>query len=392
MKGPRFAASGEIQQGILPMKHSRSWLAGSLALAALLAVLSPARADKSVADVAEQVNKKMVKLWGSGGLKGLAAYGTGFFVTKDGYILTVYSHILETPDLRVHLPSGDRYHAKVVAVEPELDVALLKLDTKDKIELKDDEYFDVEKAASQPLAEVGASVLGFSNEFEIASRDEPMSVQQGSIASYSKLYGRIGIHEASYTGNVYVIDAITNNPGAGGGVITNRKGELLGIIGKELRNELTNTWINYAMPIGAKLTIKLEDNQTREIKILELVEKKEKYTPVPTRPKTGGGGYTGIVLVPNPVERTPPYVEDTVPGSPAEKAGLKPDDLIVYVDGQPVISINAFKDTLERYHPKDKIKLEVRRGDKLTTLTLELGEPKKSPVSTPPKDAPVKDK
>ena len=47
-----------------------------------------ARADNSVADVAEQVNKKMVKLWGSGGLKGLASYGTGFFVSRDGYILT----------------------------------------------------------------------------------------------------------------------------------------------------------------------------------------------------------------------------------------------------------------------------------------------------------------
>jgi serine protease Do len=375
------------------MKRFRCLFTGSLAIAVLLGVaVAQARADKSVADVAEQVNKKMVKLWGSGGLKGLAAYGTGFFVNKDGYILTVYSHILETPDLRVHLPNGDKYHAKVVCVEPELDVALLKLDTKEKIELKDDEYFDVEKASNQPLAEVGATILGFSNEFEIASRDEPMSVQQGSVASYSKLYGRIGIHEASFTGNVYVIDAITNNPGAGGGVVTSRKGELLGIIGKELRNELTNTWINYAVPIGTKLTVRLEGDQTKEIKILDLVREKENYKPVPMRPKTGGGGYTGIVLVPNPVERTPPYVEDVVPGSPGEKAGLKPDDLIVYVDGQPVISINAFKDTLERYHPKDKIKLEVRRGDKLTTLTLELAEAKKTPVSTPPKDGTAKDK
>src|SRR5438045_1066899 len=122
------------------MKYSRFLGAGCVALVVVLGgALSAARADDSVADVAEQVNKKMVKLYGSGGLKGLAAYGTGFFVTRDGYILTVYSHILDTPDLRVHLPNGDKYHAKVVAVEPELDVALLQLDTKEKIELKDDE-------------------------------------------------------------------------------------------------------------------------------------------------------------------------------------------------------------------------------------------------------------
>jgi len=39
--------------------------------------------------------------------------------------------------------------------------------------------------------------------------DEPMAVQRGVVESYSKLYGRLGIHEASFPGNVYVIDAIT---------------------------------------------------------------------------------------------------------------------------------------------------------------------------------------
>jgi serine protease Do len=377
------------------MNPSRSLAAGCVALVVLFGgSLASARADNSVADVAEQVNKKMVKLYGSGGLKGLASYGTGFFVSKDGYILTAYSHILDTPDLRVHMYNGDKYHAKVVAFEPELDVALLKLEVKEKIELKDDEFYDVEAAFNRPLVEAGTNVLAFSNEFEIASRDEPMSVQQGTVESYSKLYGRIGVHDASFTGNVYVIDAITNNPGAAGGIITNRKGELLGIIGKELRNELTNTWINYAVPIGTKMDVQVEDPKTKEVvkktlTILEMVQKKEAYLTVSTQKKKGGGGYTGIVLVPNPVDRTPPYVEDVMPNSPAEKAGLKPDDLIVYVDGLPVISINVFKETLDTYRPNDEIKLEVRRGDKLQTVKLKLEELKKkptTPASTPPKD------
>ena len=53
-----------------------------------------------------------------------------------------------------------------------------------------------------------------------------MSVEHGVVAAYARLYGRKGIFEATYRGNVYVIDAITNNPGAGGGVITTRHGEL----------------------------------------------------------------------------------------------------------------------------------------------------------------------
>src|SRR5712691_8158438 len=56
--------------------------------------------------VAGQVNKKMVKLFGAGGFKGLPSYGTGILVSPDGFILTVNNHILATTDLRVHLYDG----------------------------------------------------------------------------------------------------------------------------------------------------------------------------------------------------------------------------------------------------------------------------------------------
>lgn len=346
------------------------------AFALLLAAL-PARADESFAKVAEQVNAKAVKLFGSGGIRGLASYGTGVVVSPDGYILTVQSHILDTQDLRVHMADGTRYHAKVVAVEPELDLALIKVgDEKDKVE--DLPYFDVAEAAKRQLAATGTGVLAFSNLYQIATRDEPLSVQRGVVSAYSKLYGKMGIFDAPYTGSVYVLDAITNNPGAGGGVVTDRKGNLLGLIGKELRNELTQTWINYAVPINAKVDVPLGDGQTVTVSIVELVEKKENYKPPKSnRDKGKGGGFTGIVLVANPVERTPPYVEEVLPNSPAAKAGLKPDDLIVYVDGLPVGSIQTFKEVLDRYRPGVEVKLEVRRGDKLTTVPLTLTEPPK---------------
>jgi serine protease Do len=333
------------------------------------------RADESFAKVAEKVNNKLAKVYGSGGLKGLPSYGTGIVVSADGYILTVYSHLLDTRDLRVHLADGSRYHAKVVATEPELDVALIKVGD-DKTKVDDLEFYDIVAAAKKPLADAGTGVLAFSNQFQIATREEPMSIQQGRVAAYARLYGRIGIHEAPFTGFVYVIDAITNNPGAAGGALTNRKGELLGLIGKELRNEQTNTWINYAVPIGAKLEVKGDDGKLTTVSILDLVEKKENYKPIVTKKeKIKGGGYTGIVLVPNVVERTPPYVEDVVAGSPAAKAGLKPDDLIVYVDGLPVISIQMYNDLVDRYRPDESMKLEIRRGDKLQSITLKLEKP-----------------
>jgi serine protease Do len=342
----------------------------------LIGAVASARAEESFAKVSEKVNPKLVKLFGSGGIRGLASYGSGILVSADGYILTVNSHILDTQDLRVHLYDGTRYHGRVVAIEPELDVALVKIGD-EKVKVEEQPYFDVVEAARRAPVEPGTGVLAFSNEFQIATRDEPMSIQRGVIESYSKLYGRIGIFEATYKGDVYVVDAITNNPGAAGGALTTRKGELLGLIGKELRNELTNTWINYALPINARISVPQEEGKTATVSILDIVEKKEKYKPLNPGKKNqeGPGVYTGILLVADPVERTPPYVEDVVPGSPADKAKLRPDDLIVYLDGLPVGDIHTFKEVLSRYHPNQTVKMEIQRDRKLQTISLTLAKP-----------------
>jgi serine protease Do len=346
-----------------------------LALVTATCHLDRAVADESFAKVAEEVNPKLVKLFGSGGFKGLASYGTGVLISKDGYILTVNSHILDTRDLRIHLSDGSRYHGKVVAREPVLDVALVQMESTGKRAVDVEHYFDVERAATRPTLDPGTNVLAFSNLYQIATRDEPMSVQRGVIAAYAKLAGRIGVFEANYRGNVYVLDAITNNPGAGGGVITTRKGELVAMIGKELRNELTNTWINYAIPFGASVEIPDKDGKKIQVSILDIVRKKEKYKPAPEPAKVANLAFHGIVLVPNVVERTPPYVEEVIPGSPADKAKLKPDDLIVYVDGLPVQDINTFNNILSNYTPNTEVKLEVQRGDKLMTVPLTLARP-----------------
>jgi S1-C subfamily serine protease len=336
------------------------WLGlGAFATALLLLTHLPLGAQppqpSGLASVADQVNRKMVKLYGSGGFSGLNSYGTGVLVSADGYVLTVASPLLDTAELLVHLWDGRRLRAKVVVAEPELDAALVKIE-----KAEDLPYFDLLKVASAPPSQPGDWVLAFTNQFQIATREEPMSVQHGVIASYSKLHGRRGIFDAPYTGDVYIIDAITNNPGAGGGAVTTKKGELIGIVGKELRNTLSDTYINYAVPVQV---------------LAGFVQKamKGQYQPIVRhKPSDGPSGYHGIVLVPNVVERTPPFIEDTVPGSPAAKAGLRPDDLIVYVDGEKIVSIKEFRDIVERARPGTAFRLEVRRGDKLMTVELKL--------------------
>src|SRR4029077_12790696 len=129
------------------------------------------------------------KLFGSGGFKGLASYGTGLLISPQGHILTVATPMLDTQELRGHLYDGRRVHAKVLVVEPILDAALVKI-TNDKLD--DLPYFDIAKSSGMPLAQMGDPILGFSNQFQIATRDEPMSVQHGVVAAYSKLHGRKG--------------------------------------------------------------------------------------------------------------------------------------------------------------------------------------------------------
>jgi serine protease Do len=353
------------------------------ALALALTLAAGARADESFAKVTEAVNKRLVKIFGAGGFLGVPAYGSGVLVSPKGHILTVASQMLETQDLRIHLANGDRYHAVIVATEPDLDLALLQIREKNE-PIDTPDYFDVAEEAGKAPADPGTGVLAFSNEFNIATRGEPMSVEHGVIAAISRLRGRRGVHEAPYDGDVYFVDAITNNPGAGGGALTTRDGkQLLGLIGKELKNTLSETWINYAVPVQAKIKVKLE-KETQAVSVVDFVQKgiKGEYRarPRPKKTKESGRIYTGIILVPNVVDRTPPYVEDLVPDSPGARAGLRPDDLIVYIDGEQVVSIKEYKEAMDRYDPGTEVKVEVRRGDRLTTLTMKVEEtPKKRP-------------
>lgn len=350
-----------------------------LLLAVVLVGSSRAHAEEqSFAKVATKVNTKMVKLFGAGGIKGLPHYGTGILISADGYILTSANHLLDSNNVRVHLADGRRYESvKRVAVNAVLDLAILKISPKDKEDLTDLPFFDIAEASKRPQAQAGDWVLAFSNQFEIATKDEPMSVQRGTIAAIGQLPLRRGAHDATLEIPVYTIDAITNNPGAAGGAVTTRKGELVAVVGKELRNKLTDTWINYAIPVDEKV-----GNFVKDV----MAGKYQETTPLKQH---GPGCSHGIVFVPDVVERTPPLVDAVEPDSPAAAGGLKVGDTIWLVDGQRAGSIKEFKDLVDfRLAPATKVRLEVRRQGETSLMTVDitLGEPKKKPVKDPKKE------
>jgi serine protease Do len=349
-------------------------------LALLLLAVPGARAQDPYVRGATAANEKLVKLFGAGGYRGAESFGTGILVSKEGHILTVAAPFLDGRELRLHLPDGRKYPFKVKVIEPEFDAAIVQIEQpkkeKDVLPL-DLPYFDAVEAVKSMRAEPGTWVMALSNMYKVAERDEMMSVQRAMITANGKLSARRGQFEVPYHGDVLYLDTITNNPGAAGGALLDRRGNLLGMIGKEFRNNQTDTWVNYALPLTTKADVTIK-GQKKTYTLADFVDlaihdKWVKSDPKPeVDPIKNPRVYTGLIFVPKVVDRTPPYIDGIEPNSPAAKAGLKPDDLVIYLDGEPVYSTDVFRDLIKRYNPGDKVQIEIRRGDVLTAVQMEL--------------------
>jgi serine protease Do len=310
-------------------------------------------AAASIVDTIDQVQPKIVKIYGAGGLHGLEAYQSGMLISSEGHILTALSHVLDTDYVTAVLADGRTFEAKLLGADPRLEVAVLKIDAAGT------SYFDLGKAVK---VDAGTLVLAFSNIFGVAQGNEPASVQKGTISVVTRLEARRGAFETPYRGPIYVLDVTTNNSGAAGGALVTRRGELAGMLGKELRNTLNNTWLNYALPI-AELRQSVDEIRAGKFVVREpeTSRKPRRSLDLPSR---------GIMLIPDVLQRTPPYVDHVLPGSPAQKAGIRPDDLIVLLGDRLVASCKVLASDLEYVDYEDEIKVTVLRGQQLIEFAL----------------------
>ncbi len=337
------------------------WIVGRRGLAVLAAVCcsllllpSSTIAQTSLAPVVAEVQPKIAKIYGAGGTRGLEHYQSGLLVSAAGHVLTVWSYVLDSEEVIVILHDGRRFVAQLVGNDPRLEIAVLKIDA---TELP---HFDLNESRA---LDAGTKVLAFSNLFNVATGEEASSVQHGVVAAKANLSARRGVYQTTYRGSVYVIDAVTNNPGAAGGVLTDRRGILAGMLGKELRSSLDNTWLNYAVPI-AELNQSVADilNGTSRPRT------KSEPTRRPAEPMTLE--LLGMVLVPDVLPKTPPFLDRVRPGSPAAKAGLRPDDLIVFLNDQTVNSGQVLRDEIALIDRIDEVRLIVLRGQELINVSL----------------------
>jgi serine protease Do len=169
----------------------------------------------------------------------------------------------------------------------------------------------------------------------------------------------VGIEDGPPIGTVILTD-VANNPGTQGGPLLTRDGKCVGILGRVVESKSTNSLINFAIPTA---TLK---------PILDSV-KEGKEAPAEAPPKKHAPVESGVRLLDAHLTRSPPaYVDRVLPGSPAEKAGVKPDDLVFRLDGHVVRTCRAFDDLLREHAPGEKVKLVLKRGSSIVECELEL--------------------
>jgi serine protease Do len=330
---------------------------GTFIAAAMLLVSQPAisRGAPSFADVIASVQPKIVKIYGAGGFRGLEHYQSGFLISPDGHVLTAWSYVLDTDFVTVTLNDGSKYTADFVGADPRLEIAVLKIDAGATDCFRLSEAVDLEP---------GSRVLAFSNLYGVATGDEPASVLKGYVSAKTDLSARRGVFQTPYQGPVYVLDAMTNNPGAAGGALTDRRGRLVGMLGKELRNSLTNTWLNFAIPAEV-MSVAVSDILTGKIRPRSSDADLRRVADPLTL------DLLGIVLVPDVLQKTPPFIDAIRPGTVAEKGGLAADDLILFIDTAMVGSCKALNDELGFIDKDSPVRITVMRDQELIEVELQ---------------------
>lgn len=333
---------------MMPVAARCAW--GVVAVLAAAAAARAAAESASPQRTAAAAARSVVKVYGAGGVRGLEAYQSGIVVSPDGRILTVMSTVLDADSVTCVFDDGRRCEARVVGIDPRRELAVLQVEETD---------LSAFELTSRPRARAGTRVMAVSNLFGVAAGDERVSVQRGVVSAVVPLEARRGAAEAPYTGVAYLVDCTTSNPGAAGGALVDSRGELVGMLGKESRSTASGIWLNYALPVD-ELLLGVEGI---------LSGAPPPAAAVADRPRFDLRGL-GLGLVPDLLERTPPFVDSVQAGSRAAAAGIRPDDLVIVVGGRAVASRAAVEEAVAAIPTGERVGLTLVRDGALVEVDL----------------------
>ena len=288
--------------------------------------------------------------------------GSGFVIDKAGHIVTNYHVVQGATDVEVSFSENERIPAKVVGVDPSTDIAVLEVDEQARaltpLQLGDSD-----------AVTVGDAVVAIGN---------PLGLERTITAGIvSALQREITAPDGFAIDKVIQTDAPIN-PGNSGGPLLNARGEVIGVnsqIAPDPAGGSGNIGIGFAVPINTVKEVVSQILETGRVEHaylgIQMVTLNETITENFRMPVTAG-----VLLV------------EVVPGSPADKAGLKGGDTRVIIDGQtymlggdvvtkvdgtPVDSADDVRAAVRAKKPGDSVSLEIHRGKETKTVTVELG-------------------
>ncbi len=277
--------------------------------------------------------------------------GSGVIIRSDGMILTNEHVIHESDDITVHTHDGQEYEAWIVQTDPRSDLAVLQIPVKN---LKPAALGDVSTLRQ------GHLVFAMGNPFGVASDVGHASMSWGLVSALGRPLPLLGYAEQRYYGNLIETTAAIN-PGNSGGPLFDIYGRVVGITTAISTRTGRSEGVGFAVPISRR---------TRHI-IAELLRGHEvEY------------GLLGVLVhTPEPVEREAARVPkergalvDAVdPGSPGEKAGIKPGDMVIRFDDKEILDADHLVRLVGSTSPGQTVEIVVhRRGAPITveaTLT-----------------------
>ncbi|MDF7797858.1 DegQ family serine endoprotease [Pontiellaceae bacterium B1224] len=277
--------------------------------------------------------------------------GSGFIISKDGYILT-NNHVVNDADkITVTLSDGREFEAKLIGTDPKTEVALIKIE-------------DGGELPTVPLGDSDALNVG---EWVLAAGN-PFGLSQTITAGIVSAKGRDETGIAEY-GNFIQTDAAIN-PGNSGGPLLNIDGEVVGINTAIYSRTGGYMGIGFAIPVNQAINIKDQliknGRVSRSVLGVYLQEVDEDLA------ESFGLEEKGGVLI-NQV------VED----SAAEEAGIKGGDIVVEMNGKKVVKLQAFRNRVANTLPNSKVELKIFRDGKyieIAAITKEM-EPEAGEVA-----------
>ncbi len=269
--------------------------------------------------------------------------GSGFIISKEGYIVTNYHVVRGAKKITITLLNGDTYEAQYIGGDEELDIAVIKISPKKDLPVI--EFGDSDKL------QVGEWVIAIGN---------PLGFQHTVTVGVVSAVGRkIPKPDGSgYYTNLIQTDAAIN-PGNSGGPLLNIYGQVIGI----------NTAIinpSQAMNIGFAIPINTAKRFINQIIATGKVEKA--YLGVYVQTVTESLAKSLGLKVNKGV-----YVAQVEKGSPAEKAGIKDGDVITKLNGNYVELAEELTSLIRNYTPGAKVKVTLNRAGKEITVEVTLG-------------------